>query len=168
MFWRLKLLSKFEDVVPANPLPKINVMESKSTLSIERKVNNISLGYLHHQGSSNPLLKVKTPSLLKDGLLSKLEDVVQADPLPKINVMESKGSLPKIEDVVSADPLPKIKVGVPCRDLDDDTWKRNVVEKSVQSMVKLWNIEDTSLLENLQLAQEIAKLVLDEQKDVNG
>ena len=37
---------------------------------IEREVNNIPLGYLHHQGSSNPLLKVLTPSLLKNGSLT--------------------------------------------------------------------------------------------------
>ena len=61
----------------------------------------------------------------------------------------------------------EVGVSYKCQDLDDDTWKHNVVERPVRSVVKLWNIEDTSLLENLQHAQEIAKLVLDEQKDVN-
>ena len=37
---------------------------------IEREVNNVPLGYLYHQGTANPLLKVLCPSLLKNGTFS--------------------------------------------------------------------------------------------------
>ena len=37
---------------------------------IENEVNSIPLGYLHHQGSLNPLMRVLCPSLLKNGTFS--------------------------------------------------------------------------------------------------
>ena len=40
--------------------------------AIEREVNGIPLGYLYHQGTANPLLKVLCPSLLKNGTFSDI------------------------------------------------------------------------------------------------
>ena len=38
--------------------------------AIERECNSIPIGFLHHQGTANPLLPVLCPSLLKNGTVS--------------------------------------------------------------------------------------------------
>ena len=37
---------------------------------MEREVNSVPLGYLHHHGNANPLLRVLCPSLLKNGTVT--------------------------------------------------------------------------------------------------
>ena len=37
---------------------------------IEREVNSVPLGYLHHHGAANPLMKILCPALLKNGTYS--------------------------------------------------------------------------------------------------
>ena len=44
--------------------------------AIERECNSIPIGFLHHQGTANPLLRVLCPSLLKmEQLLTELLDI---------------------------------------------------------------------------------------------
>ena len=57
-------------------LTRSNIRNSRATATgwqtiaktIEREVNSVPLGYLYHQGTENPLLRVLTPSLLKKTL----------------------------------------------------------------------------------------------------
>ena len=59
-------------------LTKSNLRNSRNTATgwqtiaklIEKEVNNVPLGYLYHQGTANPLLKVLCPSILKNGTFS--------------------------------------------------------------------------------------------------
>ena len=46
------------------------------------------------------------------------------------------------------------------QDFGDNTWRHSTVERPVRLIVKLWNLEDTSILENLKSVQAMANEIL--------
>ena len=59
----------------------------------------------------------------------------------------------------------EVGVAYKSQDLGDNKWKHNVVQRPVRSVVKLWNIEDTSFLENMKQVQDLVKEILDGNKE---
>ena len=180
---------------------------------MERQVNNIPLGYLYHQGTANPLLKVLCPSLLKNGTFSdraptgvfNIPDSVEElmdKTVEKYNMWfriwnteyvplimdrqkwHQEGENLKVNDLVyfkltdsalaadwrlgkvefvtiSRDGLVReVGISYKYKDFDDDTWSHNTVERPVKAVVKLCNIEDTSILEDMAQVKELVEKIL--------
>ena len=207
-------------------LTKSNLRNSRNTATgwqtiaklIEKEVNNVPLGYLYHQGTANPLLKVLCPSILKNGTFSDRapKDIFQIpnseeDLMKKIidkynmwfriwnteyvplimdrqkwykeeenlqpndviyfkltdSALASDWRLGKVEFVKEGRDGKVREVGIAYKsqDLADNKWKHNVVQRPVRNVVKLWNIEDTSFLENMKEVQNLVKEILFENKE---
>ena len=58
----------------------------------------------------------------------------------------------------------EVGIAYKSQDLADNKWKHNVVQRPVRNVVKLWNIEDTSFLENMKEVQDLVKEILFENK----
>ena len=189
--------------------------------AIEHEVNSVPMGFLHHQGSSNPLLRVLCPNLLKSStftdraprglfsipnsvgdMMTKIEDtynmwfqVWNCDYLPLVmdrpkwqveeeNLKEQDLVYFKLTDSkLSADwRLGKVEyvnigrdgkvrsVGVSYKIMvehndkvyhEDFEWKSSVVERPARAVVKLMNIEDTSILEDMKKVEDLVKKILD-------
>ena len=179
---------------------------------IENEVNSIPLGYLHHQGSLNPLMRVLCPSLLKNGTYSDrapkgiftipdsitgtMENIVtiynmwfqlwnttylplvmdrpkwhieeenlQTNDLVYFKLTDSKLSadwkVGKVEYVKIGRDGKVREVGIAFKNMDEDgDWKHSLVERPVRSVVKLMNIEDTSIIEDMKKIQDEVKIIL--------
>ena len=186
--------------------------------AIEREVNSIPLGFLHHQGTANPLLRVLCPSLLKNGtytdrapkglftipdspadLMTNIEaiynmwfqlwntsyiplvmdrpkwhledDSMRTDDLVYFKLTDSKLSadwrLGKVEYVNIGRDGKVREIGISFKNMDEDgNWKHSVVERPVRAVVKLMNIEDTSIIENMKKVEELVKIILDKKMPV--
>ena len=186
--------------------------------AIEREVNSIPLGYLHHQGSLNPLLRVLCPSLLKNGTYSDRapkgifsipdsalemttnivkiynmwfqlwnttylplvmdrpkwqmeEDNLKTDDLVYFNLTDSKLSadwrVGKVEYANIGRDGKVREVGIAFKNMDEEEdWKHSLVERPVRSVVKLMNIEDTSIIEDMKKIEEEVKVILRKQTPV--
>ena len=187
---------------------------------IENEVNSIPLGYLHHQGSQNPLMRVLCPSLLKNGTYSdrapkgiftipdsaadmtanivtiynmwfKLWNTtylplvmdrpkwhvegenLQINDLVYFKLSDSKLSadwkVGKVEHVKIGRDGKVREVGIAFKSMDESgDWKHSLVERPVRSVVKLMNIEDTSIIEDMKKVQEEVKVILKKQTPVLG
>ena len=189
--------------------------------AIEHEVNSVPMGFLHHQGSANRLLRVLCPNLLKsstfsdraprglfsipnsvEDLMTKIEStynmwyqVWNCEYLPLImdrpkwqeeeeNLKEQDLVYFKLTDSkLSADwRLGKVEyvnigrdgkvrsVGVSYKIMvenndkvyhEDFEWKSSVVERPARAVVKLMNIEDTSILEDMKKVEDLVKKILD-------
>ena len=49
---------------------------------------------------------------------------------------------------------------------EDENWRHSVVERPARSVVKLVNIEDTSLIEDMKKVEELSRIILGKQKPV--
>ena len=59
------------------------------------------------------------------------------------------------------------EVGIAFKNMDEDgDWKHSLVERPVRSVVKLMNIEDTSIIEDMKKVQEEVKIILKKQAPV--
>ena len=59
------------------------------------------------------------------------------------------------------------EVGIAFKSMDEDgDWKHSLVERPVRSVVKLLNIEDTSIIEDMKKVQEEVKIILKKQAPV--
>ena len=184
--------------------------------AIEREVNGIPLGYLYHQGTANPLLKVLCPSILKNGtfsdrspkslfsipnspadLMTRIEDIymmwfqvwnVNYIPLimdrPKWQLegenlreqdlvyfkltdsaLAADWRLGKVEYVNTSRDGKIREVGIAYKIMDeDDGWRHSVVERPSRAVVKLMNIEDTSLIEDIKKVRDLAKELVKNEK----
>ena len=214
-------------------LDRSNIRNSRCTAlgwqciakAIERECNNVPIGFLHHQGTANPLLRVLSPSLLKNGTFT---DRAPCDlftiPDSSNDIMTNIASIynlwfqiwntsyvPLIMDrpkwltdddnlrpqdlvffkltdsAISADwRLGKVEfttvgkdgkvrnVGISYKVKSDDDdqvsegWKHSVVERPSRSVVKLCNVEDTSLIEDMENAHKLAKKMLDKEGTFNS
>ena len=185
---------------------------------IENEVNSIPLGYLHHQGSLNPLMRVLCPSLLKNGTFSDRapkglftipdsagdmmdnivtiynmwfrlwnttylplvmdrpkwhieEENLQTNDLVYFKLTDSKLSadwkVGKVEHVKIGRDGKVREVGIAYKNMDEDgDWRHSLVERPVRSVVKLMNIEDTSIIEDMKKVQEEVKVILNKQSPV--
>ena len=190
--------------------------------AIEREVNSVPLGFLHHQGSSNPLLRVLCPNLLKNAtftdraprglfsipnsaqdMMTKIEDtynmwfqIWNCEYLPLVmdrpkwqeeeqNLKEQDLVYFKLTDsklaadwrlgiveYVNTGRDGKVRsVGVSYKIMVEDggkiynedfEWKNSVVERPARAVVKLMNIEDTSILEDMNKVQDLVKEILND------
>ena len=188
--------------------------------AIEHEVNSVPLGFLYHQGSANPLLRVLCPNLLKKstytdrapkGLFSipnSPEDIMtniektynmwfqvwNCEYLPLVmdrpkwnqeeeNLKENDLIYFKLTDSkLSADwRFGRVEYAVTGRDgkvrsvgisyktmienndkvyNEDMEWKNSMIERPVRAVVKLMNVEDTSLLEDMRKVQELVKEII--------
>ena len=186
--------------------------------AIEREVNSVPLGFLHHQGSFNPLLRVLCPSLLKNGtcsdrapkglftipdspsnMMNNIEatynmwfqlwnisyiplimdrpkwhlegESLRTDDLVYFKLTDSKLAvdwrLGKVEYVKTGRDGNVREVGIAFKNMDEDeNWRHSVVERPARSVVKLVNIEDTSLIEDMKKVEELSIIILGKQKPV--
>ena len=186
--------------------------------AIEREVNSIPLGFLHHQGTGNPLLRVLCPALLRNGTYSDrapkgmftipdlVEDLItkvtntynmwfqvwNVDYIPLImdrpkwhlqdddlktddlvyfkltdSPLAADWRFGKIEYVHTGRDGRVREVGISykCKDFDDENnWKHSVVERPARAVVKLMNIEDTSIIDDMKKVQDLSKAMLKENK----
>ena len=181
--------------------------------AIERECNSIPIGFLHHQGTANPLLRVLCPSLLKNGtvtdraprhlfsipnsaddIMSKVVSIynlwfqlwntnyvplcmdrpkwhiddgdLREGDLVYFKLTDSKLAadwrLGKIEFVTKGrdERIRKVGISYKC-DTEGDGYKHSIVERPAQATVKLWNVEDTSLLQEMRIAHDLAKKLLE-------
>ena len=188
--------------------------------AIEREVNSVPMGFLYHQGSANPLLRILCPNLLKsstftdrapkglfsipdsaDELITRIEttynlwfQVWNCEYLPLVmdrpkwqleeeNLKENDLVYFKLTDSkLAADwRLGKVEfvnngrdgkvrsVGISYKIMlesdekvyhEDFEWKHSVVERPVRAVVKLMNIEDTSLIEDMEKVHGLVKEIL--------
>ena len=185
---------------------------------IENEVNSIPLGYLHHQGSLNPLMRVLCPSLLKNGTFSNRapkgiftipdstadmtanivtiynmwfrlwnttylplvmdrpkwhieEENLQTNDLVYFKLTDSKLSadwkVGKVEYVKIGRDGKVREVGIAFKNMDEEgDWRHSLVERPVRSVVKLMNIEDTSIIEDMKKVQEEVKIIMKKQTPV--
>ena len=184
--------------------------------AIERECNSIPIGFLHHQGTANPLLRVLCPSLLKNGTVSDraprhlfsipnsandiMSQVVTIYNLwfqlwntnyvplcmdrPKWNIddenlregdlvyfkmtdskLAADWRLGKIEYVIQGrdDRIRNVGISYKC-DTEGDGYRHSVVERPSRAIVKLWNVEDTTLLDDMKNAHELAAKLLNKEK----
>ena len=185
---------------------------------MEREVNSIPLGYLHHETDMGALLRVLSPNCLKlntssdrapagiftvpkssGSLMTKIHDVYRlwyevwnVEYIPLIvrrqkwyteteNLVENdiiyfklrdsklaqNWLIGKVEHVnVSKDG--KIRtVGVSYKhDTEDGEQKFSIVERPARECIKLLNIEDTSLLDDIRAVQKSSQELLDEEQVV--
>ena len=70
--------------------------------------------------------------------------------------------LGKVEYVIKGrdDRIRKVGISYKC-DTDGDSYRHSVVEQPSCATVKLWNVEDTTLLDNMKNAHELAIRLLD-------
>ena len=180
--------------------------------AIEREVNGVPLGFLHHQGTANPLLRVLCPSLLKnstftdrapkglfkipdsvDGMMTKIEDIynlwfkiwnveyvplimnrqkwhVETDNLVVNDLvyfkmtdspLKADWKLGKVEYTkLGRDGLVReLGISYSHKDTEDD-WTHYTVERPVRMVVKLMNVEDTSILDDMEEVYKMSKQVL--------
>ena len=214
-------------------LDRSNIRNSRVTATgwqtiakaIEHEVNSVPMGFLYHQGTANPLLRVLCPNLLKNStftdrapkglfsipnspqdLMSKIEktynlwfQVWNTEYLPLVmdrpkwhledeNLKENDIVYFKLSDSkLSADwRLGKVESVHTGRDgkvrsvqisykimiendkklyHEDFEWRHSVVERPARAVVKLMNIEDTSLLENMAKVQDLVKKILKKEED---
>ena len=191
--------------------------------AVEREVNNIPLGFLYHQGTGNPLLRVLCPSLLKnstfsdrapkglfsipnspESLMTKIEDtynlwfqIWNIDYIPLImlrqkwydrseNLTENDLVYFKMTDTpLSADwRLGKVEytkigrdgcireVGISYSIMEEDHktpveelgWRHSVVERPARAVVKLFNLEDTNILDDMKQVRDLAKEITSQRK----
>ena len=60
------------------------------------------------------------------------------------------------------------EVGIAFKNMDEDeNWRHSVVERPARSVVKLVNIEDTSLIEDMKKVEELSRIILGKQKPVS-
>lgn len=183
--------------------------------TLEHDVNSIPLGFLQHQTSNGPLLRVLTPNSLKlysssnrapSGLFNLpnsaadlMDDVerkynlfykiwnedyipliadrqkwhFEADNLKEndllyFKITDSKLSsvwkIGKVEYIIMGEDNMVRKVGISYKQINIDTLdgEINVVERPVRECVRLFNIEDTSLLDDIQAVRVAAEKLLDE------
>ena len=183
--------------------------------TLEHDVNSIPLGFLQHQTSNGPLLRVLTPNSLKlnsssnrapSGLFTlpnsaaDLMDEVEKkynlfykiwneDYIPLIadrqkwhfeaenlkendllyfklsdSMVSSVWKIGKVEYIIMGNDNMVRKVGISYKQINMDTMEGeiNVVERPVRECVRLFNIEDTSLLDDIQAVRAAAEKILDE------
>ena len=185
---------------------------------MEREVNSVPLGYLHHETDMGPLLRVLTPNCLKlntssdrapvgmfsvpntaGKLMTRIEDAYKlwyniwnVDYIPLIaqrqkwhaeteNLAENDVVYFKLKDsklaqtwligkveFVNISKDGKIRtVGVSYKhDTEDGERKFSIVERPVRECIKLMNIEDTSLLDDIKTVQKASQEFLDEDQVV--
>ena len=186
---------------------------------LEREVNSVPLGYLHHEaGGQNPLLRILTPNCLKlitnsdrapvgpftlpdsaAGILDNVQEKYEAwyliwceQYLPMLmnrrkwhykkenmkpgdivyfKLTESKMSanwrIGKVEEVKLGSDGYVRSVSVAYKDTSSDEpadWSHRTVDRPVRNIIKLFNIEDTSLLEDIQAVFKLTTKMLEEQK----
>ena len=186
---------------------------------IERSVNSIPLGYLHHEtGGMSPLLRILTPNCLKlitnsdrapvglftvpdsaAGIMDNIQEKYEAwyhvwneQYLPLVmsrrkwhfhrenmkpgdiiyfKLTESKMSanwrIGKVEEVKLGQDGYVRQVTVAYKDTSNDEpadWTHRTVERPVRNIVKLFNIEDTTLLEDIQAVFRLSAKKLEEEK----
>ena len=78
------------------------------------------------------------------------------------NALAQDWRLGKVEKVIKSrdGKIREAEIAYKCQDFDDNTWRHSTVERPVRSIVKLWNLEDTSILENLKSVQTMANEIL--------
>ena len=78
------------------------------------------------------------------------------------NALAQDWRMGKVERVIKSrdGKIREAEIAYKCQDLDDNTWRHSTVERPVRSIVKLWNLEDTSILENLRSVQAMSKEIL--------
>ena len=54
----------------------------------------------------------------------------------------------------------EVGISYKSQDVGENNWKHNVVERPVRSVVKLWNIEDTDILETMKKVKDLVKEIL--------
>ena len=188
--------------------------------AIEREVNSVPLGFLHHQGSLNPLLRVLCPSLLKNGtcsdrapkglftipnspanMMTNIETTynmwfqlwnisyiplvmdrpkwhlegenLRTDDLVYFKLTDSKLAadwrLGKVEYVKTGRDGNVREVGIAFKNMDEDeNWKHSLVERPARSVVKLVNIEDTSVIDDMKKVEELSRIILGKQTENKG
>ena len=181
---------------------------------VEREVNSVPLGFLHHQGSANPMLRVLTPALLKNSTFSdrapkglfnipdspeKMMTIIEEtynlwfqiwnlEYIPLVmdrqkwhtqeeNLVEQDLVYFKLSDSpIAADwKVGKVEytnvgkdglvrgVGISYSNKDDaDDWRHSVVERPVRAVVKLMNVEDTSILDDMEKVRKLAEAMLND------
>ena len=182
--------------------------------AIEREINGVPIGFLHHQGTVDPLLRILCPSLLKNGtfsdrapkglftipnseedLMTKIESIynmwfkvwnvayvplimdrqkwhIEGENLTKNDLvyfkltdspMAADWRFGKVEYAdVGRDGLVR-GVGISYKNKDGDNeedWRHSVVERPARACVKLMNIEDTSILDNMRKVRKLAEEIL--------
>ena len=185
---------------------------------IEREINSVPIGYLHHQTDKSTLLQVLTPNSLKlntcsnrspvgmfmvpdkaGKLITDVHKVYQSwyevfvtayIPLIALrqkwnvespNLVESDVVYFKLRDSKLSQQwhIGKVEFVQPSRDgkirtvgisykhdTEDGDRKLSIVERPVRECIRLLNIEDTSLLEDIAAAQKQAMDILDNEKIV--
>ena len=188
--------------------------------AIEHEVNSVPMGFLYHQGSANPLLRILCPNLLKNStftdrapkglfsipnaaedLMTRIENIYNlwfqvwnCEYLPLVmdrpkwhvedeNLKENDLVYFKLTDSkLAADwRMGKVEyvnigrdgrvrsVGISYKIMvekeekvfhEDFEWRHAVVERPARAIIKLVNIEDTSLMENIAKIQELVKEIL--------
>ena len=186
---------------------------------LEREVNSVPLGYLHHEaGGQNPLLRILTPNCLKlittsdrapvgpftlpdsaAGIMDNIQEKYEAwyhiwceQYLPMLmnrrkwhyqkenmkegdivyfKLTESKMSanwrVGKVEDVKLGQDGYVRSVVVAYKDTSSDDpadWSHRTVDRPVRNIIKLFHIEDTTLLEDIQAVFRLSVKLLEEQK----
>ena len=186
---------------------------------LEREVNSVPLGYLHHEaGGQNPLLRILTPNCLKlitnsdrapvgpftlpdsaAGILDNVQEKYEAwyliwceQYLPMLmnrrkwhykkenmkpgdivyfKLTESKMSanwrIGKVEEVKLGSDGYVRSVSVAYKDTSSDEpadWSHRTVDRPVRNIIKLFHIEDTSLLDDIQAVFKLTTKMLEEQK----
>ena len=188
--------------------------------AIEHEVNSVPMGFLYHQGSANPLLRVLCPNLLKNStfmdrapkglftlpnaaedLMTRIESIynlwfqvwnteylplvmdrpkwhaedenLREQDLVYFKLTDSKLAadwrMGKVEHVNVGRDGKVQSVGISYKIMvesdekvfhEDHEWRHEVVERPVRAVIKLDNIEDTSLMENIAKIQELVKEIL--------
>ena len=93
------------------------------------------------------------------------EENLQTNDLVYFKLTDSKLSadwkVGKVEYVKIGRDAKVREVGIAFKNMDEDgDWKHSLVERPARSVVKLMNIEDTSIIEDMKKVQEEAKIIL--------
>ena len=78
------------------------------------------------------------------------------------NALAQDWRMGKVERIIKSrdGKIREAEIACKCQDLEDNTWRHSTVERPVRSIVKLWNLEDTSILDNLRSVEAMSKEIL--------
>ena len=107
----------------------------------------------------------------KSGFLTSDEDDLKEDDVVYFkltsSVLSSKWHIGKVEYVLPSRDMKARKVGISYKhDTEDGSRKMSIVDRPVRQVVKLCNIDDTSLLDDIAAVRKAAKKIIDDRKVV--
>ena len=101
---------------------------------------------------------------------SEEEDIIEHDVVYfklKDSAISSKRPIGKVEYVLPTRDKKTRNVGISYKhDTEDGSRKMSIVDRPVREVVKLCNIEDTSLLDDISVVRNVAKKIIDERNIV--